>query len=104
MQHAHGPTPAMTSSAPPLCLVPDARTRPGGQQPVELTGGLEEQVRRLADFVLQVWTLAERYEDTMGRIPAGMSPHFAERQTRVDTLREAAERGRRRLVALGREP
>ena len=101
MQQTHAPHPADKSSAPPTSLVPKARSRPGTRDPIELTGTLEEQIARLADFVLKVWALADRYENAMGRIPPS-TPHFADQQTRVDTLRAAAERGRRRLVRLGR--
>jgi hypothetical protein len=85
-----------------VSLVPQARTGPGTRDPIELIGALEEQVARLAAFVLNLWALAERYEDAMGRI-APSKPTFADQQTRVDTLRAAAERGRSRLVFLGRE-
>lgn len=62
---------------------------------------VEHEVARLADVVLKLAALADRYEDGMGRI-ASVAAAFDEQQARVDTLRSTVERGRRRLTALGR--
>jgi hypothetical protein len=71
--------------------------RPRAQPYVDV----EHEVARLADLVLKLAALAQRYEDAMGRIPPAHAA-FGEQQERVDTLRDAADRGRRRLTALGR--
>ena len=69
------------------------RDRPDSVRPVE------DEVARLADVVLKVWALADRYEARLHQMAPG-HPGEAERQTRVDVLRTTAERGRNRLQAL----
>jgi hypothetical protein len=73
------------------------RPRPG--RPDASLLDVEEQVARVADLVLRLAALAERYEDAMGRLAAS---DLVEQQARVDALRSVVERGRRHLTALGR--
>ena len=100
MQHARAARPLARNKA--QGLVPQARTGPGTRDPSELRETVEEQVARVADLVLKVWALADRYEESMGRFPRSQQS-VADQQARVETLRDAAERGRRRLITLARE-
>jgi hypothetical protein len=76
--------------------VPRPRTQP--ESPVD---SVEAEVARVADLVLKLAALAERYEDGMGRIAE--PPTFDEQQARVDAIRAVAESGRRRLTSIGRD-
>jgi hypothetical protein len=71
-------------------------------QPDPAVESVEDEVARIADLVLKLSALAERYEDTMGRIAPAL-PSFDEQQARVDAMRAVAERGRRRLTSIGRD-
>ena len=82
--------------------MPQARTGPGTRDPSELRETVEEQVARVADLVLKVWALADRYEESMRQVPRSQQS-VADQQARVETLRDAAERGRRRLLTLACE-
>ena len=93
-------SPARAAGTSSPTAVPKARSGPPANDPVELLVAVEEQVARLADVVLKLSALADRYEDAMGRISS--RSRFAAQQARVDAMRAVAERGRRSLTALGR--
>ncbi|MDT7571617.1 MAG: hypothetical protein QOE05_1791 [Actinomycetota bacterium] len=101
MQRTHATTGSETHRQPPDHL-PKQRAAAAGRDRADQVRPVEEEVARLADFVLKAWSLADRYEERLRRV-APSTPSFTDRQARVETLRTAAERGRNRLVSLGRE-
>ncbi|MDT7539614.1 MAG: hypothetical protein QOI82_3199 [Actinomycetota bacterium] len=99
MQRTHATNRPDPPDVQPLDRLPNPRAASGGGRLDEVRP-VEDEVARLANFVLNLWALAERYEERLRRM-APEQPTFTDQQTRVATLRTAAERGRRRLVALG---
>jgi hypothetical protein len=79
---------------------PKPRPAPAARERPDPLRQIEDEVARFANVVLMLWALADRYEERLRRLAPGQ-PGFAEQQTRVATLRTTAERGRRRLEALG---
>jgi hypothetical protein len=101
MPHNRTASSATHRTGPPSAIVPTARSGPVSRVTVPPPGTIEEQVARLADLVLKLSSLADRYEATMTRM-APLSPAFADQRARVETLRATAMYGRDRLVLLSR--